>query len=164
MDLLQEYGTDPAREAEGVWSAAFKGGIEVQLRSSQSPTVKAAHAKISKRNERYWKLKQDIPESVQQKNACELACAIVADWRLRTKTPGKPDVISAGIPLGGASLVATDDNKHTVFGDPRLWSFRLDVIAQANDMELFQLASDEDDAGNSAAPSAQASSSETSAT
>lgn len=160
-DILNEYGTDTDREAEGVWSPDFRAGLEFKIRSPQSPQVKAANAKVTKRSERYWKVKEDVPEAVQHKNSLDVLSATVADWRVRAKakTPGEPDVVSSAIPYNGRALECTDENKRLVFADKRLWPLRNDIIAQSNEIDRYRQRADEEDAGNSVAPSAPASSS-----
>lgn len=169
MDLLEEYGTDPVLEQEGVWSNEFRGGIEMKLRSSQSKEVKAAYARQSKRSERFWKTKQPVPESIEKKNQADIAAAAVADWRHRTTVYDangdveREDVI-ATIPLSGEQLACTDDNKERVFRNPRLWSLALDVIGQINMIDRYKQEEVKTDVGNSPALSAPPSSSAVTAT
>lgn len=158
-DILNEYGSDPVAEADGLWSADFRAGLEFKIRSANSPEVKAATRKVTGRSERFWKTKQEVPEAIQHKNSLDVICATVADWRVRTKTEGQPDVVSSAIPYSGAALECTEENKRKVFADKRLWPLRNDILVQSNDIDRYRIAVNEEDAGNSTAPSAPASSS-----
>jgi hypothetical protein len=157
-DPFSAYGTDPALEEEGVWSNEFKGGLEVKIRSTQSREVKAAYARINKRSARYLRAKEEIPEAVELKNNVDLACAAVADWRQRVRAAGQPDVVRLPA-LDGTELACTTPNKRRIFADRRFWSFRSDVFTKMHEIELFQRQDDEDDMGNSGAPSGPVSSS-----
>lgn len=137
-DLLAQYGTDPQMEADGVWCDEFRGGVEIKIRSAQSKQVKAAQATVNRRCERFYKTRVEVPDEIQATNLAMIAAAAVADWRHRTKVAGGADVVTTTIPFQGKALDASEENKATVFGDSRLWSLRLDIIAQANSIDRFK--------------------------
>lgn len=144
MSLFSEYGVDVESGEVGKWVRdAFRGGIGVKIRSTQSKVVRNAQEKINARNLKYVRRGATIPQDVQEKNATELACAIVADWENVTDE-------------SGASLPCTDETKKLILGDARLREFRDTIIGTAATFDTFR-ADNEADAENLSPASAPSS-------
>lgn len=147
MSLFTAYQTDTTAENDGTWIVgAFKGDIDVKIRSTHSAQAKQAQTKIDKRNRQYWQRGDTVPPDVQAKNEREMAVAVTVDWR------GGDMVDDAAQPIP-----CTDAMKEQIFGDASMWEFRQQVLGAANNADNFRKAELAADAKNSSTSSGESS-------
>lgn len=134
MDILKQFATDPDLENKGTW-LDLGDDASMRVLSVYSKEAKAVLLRIEGRNKKYARTGSPVPDALQIKNDRDLCCVLVPEWK--------------GVLLDDATLECTQENKETVFGDPRMRQLRQLVIGFAVQADSYRADAEAADAKNS---------------
>jgi len=131
MDLLQDFGTSPEKENEGIW---IDVGADTRIRVARWNNAKYRRL-FAERMQPFNTGRKPTDEQSEEILVYCIARAILLDWE--------------NVSLDGEELPYTHENAERVLRDERLRDFRDFVVRQATSMEGFRYENLEADVGKS---------------